>query len=438
VPWGWLEWAVLAQTLFPAMLFVPGMTKVRVLTRVGAFSIALLAMAATFLAGHSRPGMRSFPAFPWIAGCAIWYVAAVLHPTTNSLLSGLACMGLNLAVMSPVFWAASSVRSPRQIERLMTMLLLCNAASSLVGIGQVFRPERFNPPEVADYGKINKEDLKVVNEDGTEIYRPPGLSDTPAMAAKSGLIAGVVGIGWALMPIAWWKRLISLGLGFAGVIVIYFSQTRLMLMVQTLGLIAMFVVLLLRRDFRKAAVMGAAGTLIFFGAIAYVTRVGGEGVLKRFQEISDNGVVTATQNNRGMFIEYALTYLLPEYPVGAGLGRWGMTYEYFGDHNAGPERRQLWPEIQIGGWVCDGGAPLLFAYGTAIVLALLDSVRIALRSKDERLASWATVVVGLDLAIAVCAFGDPTFVTPLGVLFWVLGASLHAADCRSRAELARQ
>ena len=42
-PWGWLEWFVVLQTFIPAILFVPGMSRLRVFTRVAAYAIALVA-----------------------------------------------------------------------------------------------------------------------------------------------------------------------------------------------------------------------------------------------------------------------------------------------------------------------------------------------------------------------------------------------------------
>jgi hypothetical protein len=49
-------------------------------------------------------------------------------------------------VFSPAFWAASALKSSKQLGRLMTIMLICNGLSALVGLGQVFRPQTFNPP----------------------------------------------------------------------------------------------------------------------------------------------------------------------------------------------------------------------------------------------------------------------------------------------------
>ena len=57
--------------------------------------------------------------------------------------------------------------------------------------------------------------------------------------------------------------------------------------------------------------------------------------------------------------------MLYEYPLGAGLGRWGMAAGYFGTAGA----PGLWAEIQITGWMIDGGVIMIVVYGGAIVMS---------------------------------------------------------------------
>ena len=69
-----------------------------------------------------------------------------------------------------------------------------------------------------------------------------------------------------------------------------------------------------------------------------------------------------------MFLSYTLQELLYEYPFGAGIGRWGMMSAYFGE----PTNWQfpaLWAEIQLTGWLYDGGVLLWICYAGAIVTA---------------------------------------------------------------------
>ena len=119
-------------------------------------------------------------------------------------------------------------------------------------------------------------------------------------------------------------------------------------------------------------------------------------------------------------------------PLGCGLGRWGMMYVYFGDHNAPRERAALWAEVQITGWAYDGGYPLLIAYMLAALLALADSLRIALRCRDPDVAFWAAVITACNFGTLTLILSYPAFVSPVGAQFWLLSAALHAADRRAR------
>ena len=76
---------------------------------------------------------------------------------------------------------------------------------------------------------------------------------------------------------------------------------------------------------------------------------------------------------RGVQLETTFTEMLYQYPLGAGLGRWGMAGGYFG--TAG--QPGLWAEIQIAGWMIDGGVPMIFLYGGAIVVGALAQFRLA-------------------------------------------------------------
>ena len=64
---------------------------------------------------------------------------------------------------------------------------------------------------------------------------------------------------------------------------------------------------------------------------------------------------------------------------------------------------------------------------------MVDSVRIALTSKDRDLGFWAAVVVASNLSILASCLSFVTFAAPIGIQFWLLSAALHAADVRSRA-----
>ncbi len=429
VPWGWLEWTILSQTLLPALLFVPGMSAVRIVTRVGVYAIALLAWVALLIKGRRPPG-GGHPSTPWLLAASVWLVLSLANPGLNSPASGLAQIVVNLAILAPAFWGASALISRRQVGRVMAILLLCNSASALMGIGQVLRPNTFNPPDIRFIeGMTDAENQSYEGANGQMIMRPCGLTDSPGIGASSaGLMAALLGVGWTLRPMATWKRLGSLGLAMAGLILIYFSQVRVMLLILVGSLATLMGLMAVQRQFRKLTQMGAACALIFVASLAWVASVGGEGALARFQELLEEDPTKTFDKNRGNFLTHTFAVIVPDYPLGAGLGRWGPMHAYFGDKRISRERGQIWVEIQITGWAVDGGVPLMVVYVVALGFALYDLGRIALRSRDPDIAYWAAVVFALDLGIVVSSLGMPTFVIPLGLQFWVLAAAVSAAD----------
>jgi hypothetical protein len=437
VGWGWLEWILLGQTALPALMFVPGLTALRPATRVASFAVSLLAWLALVAGGGRGPDPRGFPAAPWLKAVAAWMVLSILHPTTNSLAAGAAQAAMSLAVLAPAFWAPAALASHRQITRLMAILLACNAASALIGIAQFYYPNRFNPPVVATNG-VSAEELSYETTDGRKVLRPCGLTDVPGGACGAGMIATVAGLGWSLRPLAPWKRLASLGLAVVGVAVICFSQTRSALITGVVMLLVFWALLMARRDWRKATLLGLGGGLVVVAALVWVTRVGGEALRERFRTLVTADPGNLYYRHRGFFVEDVFTRLIWDYPLGAGLGRWGQAYNYFGDPAAGPTAGALWAEVQWAGWALDGGIPLLVAYTTALAVALASSARIALRCRDEALAYWATVICAMSAGIVIQCFGYTPFISPGGVQFWILVAALHAADRRARAVGSRQ
>ena len=66
-----------------------------------------------------------------------------------------------------------------------------------------------------------------------------------------------------------------------------------------------------------------AGVVVLAG-FGWAVSVGGDAIYDRFFNIAESGVVQTFQESRGFFLEYTLRETLFEYPLGAGLGRWGM------------------------------------------------------------------------------------------------------------------
>jgi hypothetical protein len=415
------------------LLFVPGASAVRSLLRISAYAAGLLVWAAVVVRGRRGPGATSddFPARPWLAFSAGWLLLSVAHPNSYSVVAALAQAMLYLAVMSPAFWGHRVLDAHRQLDRVMVLLFACNALSALVGMAQVYRPQTFNPPVIpALNNKYQGEDLMIQTPDGRKVLRPCGLTDSPGGASAAGSTAAIIGLCLAVRPVGLLRRLASLALALVGVAVIYYSYIRLTLIMVLICLAVVWVFLLLRRRYAQAAQLAVGGALALAGALAWAVRSLGGGVLTRFVSVVGTGEGPTGYSSRAFYVQEALGKVLWEHPLGYGMGWWGQIYAMFGTLG---KISPVWVEVMIPAWVYDGGFPLLLGYGGAVAVALYDSARIALTSRDGDVQFWAAVVVALNASVAVSCLSYVAFVAPLGVNFWLLAAVLHAADRQSRA-----
>jgi hypothetical protein len=400
---------------------------------VSAFGISLMAWVALSLWGQPAVG-RKFPAQAWLFASGVWLALEIFHPTTNTLLAGLAGCLLNVAILLPAYWATSGVITAQRVGRVMLLLFLTNAAGALLGIAQFYQPDRFNPPVIPllEMNPQNKHDMSFVTADGRRVLRPCGLTDTPGGAGASGAIAALVGLAWALSPMPWWKRLIGFGLTTVGIASILLGQARVVLVGQIISYAVLGALLVLQKDYRRLSLMGVAGALIVVLAVAWVVREGGEGVMKRYYSLIEDKPAEVYGQSRGGFLRHTFEEVMWTWPLGGGLGRWGMVNYYFGDKSVPYDRGgSYWVEIQWTGWAIDGGIPLMIMYPMAILMAMLSMLKIALRSRDRELAFWAAVLCALGLNTVAGGFVGCPFISPLGMQFWVLTAMVHAAGERA-------
>ena len=430
IPWGWLEWYILLQNLIPGLLYVPGLSSVRVLTRVAAYVIAPLAWGLLVSRGRRAPGDATFPARPWLIFCVIWLALEIFHPNSYSLIAAAAQVTLYVSVLSPAFWAPSALNSSKQLGRVMAVLFLCNALSATLGMAQVFRPQTFNPPIIQGMkGGDEREVIHTVTDDGRRIMRPCGLSDSPGMASAAGVAAALLGLSWSLRPIAVWKRLACGVLAFLGVAVIYYSQVRSAILMLAICVAAMTVLFTIQKNFKQAIMLASGGTTMVVGALLWVARSGGSAFLERFLTLIEGDPSKLMHQSRGHFIEQAFNEYLWDYPLGYGMGWWGMVNAIFGRPD---QPSPMWCEVMWPGWIIDGGAPLLIAYVVALGMAMADTLRIAWTSKDRDVAFWAAVIVSFNLSLLASTFSFVPFISAIGIQFWLLSATLHAADARAR------
>jgi hypothetical protein len=133
--------------------------------------------------------------------------------------------------------------------------------------------------------------------------------------------------------------------------------------------------------------------------------------------------------NRGMFLEQTFLELLPQFPLGGGLGRWGMMNAYFGSASSG-----LWVEIQWTGWLLDGGLLLIVAYTVAIAVTLRQAFVVALARDGRPIASWAPLVAAYGVGVFALTFNSTPFIGTPGIEFWLINAAFFQA---ARADTSR-
>jgi hypothetical protein len=422
-----LEGFLAVEFLCQLALLVPALNvgPLRVVWRMGVFVLSIA------LIGLLRGKRRAAPA----AVAAFWVMALItlelFHPDGNTVLAVLAQWAMYLAVLAPLFWMPRLDISPRMLRRVLLLYWGFYSISAAVGLLQVYYPNRFQPqisPFIAALGE-NVAGLKITLANGAVIFRPQGLTDTPGGAATAGMWAVLFGLGFVLTIPAGRLQPLKRGLFLASMLVgvscIYLSQVRVLLVVVEVWMLALLVFLMWRRRWRQFTLMALMGTMIAGGAWLMARRVGGSSMVERVATVAGarNTQHTFVQE-RGFFIRETLNTLIPEYPLGAGLGRWGMMNSYFGD-NTNPARGRVYVEIQWQGWVLDGGVPLLLAYLALLAVAMTSLWRVARRPGP--IAVWALLCLAYDVAMVALSFDYTPFTAELGLEFWFVNALVLAA-----------
>jgi hypothetical protein len=355
----------------------------------------------------------------------------LFHPETSSLTAGVAHTAVYFAVMAPLFWAPEFVKTPEQIARILWILLLCSGANAVVGVLQVYDPGRWLPAEFSRVVTATEEGLGAVTyigAQGQRIVRPPGLFDTPGAVAGPAMFAALLGLVFAVSSIPAWKRGLSLAIAGAGLAAIYLSQVRVSL-VATVVMMGVYVFASLRQGrAARATSFGILAGAIVVVSLAGAVALGGAAITDRVNSLFASDPLSVYQGARGDQLSFTFFDLLFQYPLGAGLGRWGMAAGYFGSAN--PTSGAIWAEIQFTGWMIDGGVLMVFAYMGALVVTTLSEWRIAQATQYPRLAVCAAVILAANLGPAIMVISFTPFVAQVGIQYWFLAGALHGVACR--------
>jgi hypothetical protein len=101
---------------------------------------------------------------------------------------------------------------------------------------------------------------------------------------------------------------------------------------------------------------------------------------------------------------------------------------YFGSFTR--DNDAIWAEIQLTGWMIDGGILMIALYAGALVVTAFTEYRVAITTRYPRLAQCAAVVLAANLGTAALIFSFTPFVTQVGIQYWFLAGALHGVAQR--------
>jgi hypothetical protein len=423
----WFYAYLLIQIACQLALLVPTLATARIVFRVAAFgsSLAFLLLVRGRSSGSALE--RTL-----LAACLGILALSALNPEGGGLLASFAQWTFHLAIVAPVFWGSRLHVSPRAFEKIVLILWAFATASAFAGVLQAVFPGRFQPSFstlLAERGPTYVSAMSIQLASGEWVLRPMGLTDIPGGAASGGLYAVLLGVGVILARPFPAARVLGIVAAVAGMTCLYLSQVRSMVLMVGICLIALVAVLAFaNRLGRMVTVLSIGGALAFVG-FATAFSLGGSSMSDRLQTLTQDSPTAVYYRNRGIFLEHTFVELIAEYPLGAGLGRWGMMTSYFGEPS-----RALWAEIQWTGWLYDGGLLLIVLYPVAVVATLWQALRIARRHARGEIGIWAALVAAYDVGTIALLFSYPVFMSTGGLEFWLLNTALMRAAAAEEGE----
>jgi hypothetical protein len=419
--WGLPECVAVAQVAGPALLYLPGSQAFRAPLRVSVFALSLFGLVWCV----RRPRLtRPHPSWILLLMAALYMTIMILHPATNTKMAAFAQIGMHLAVAAPLFWGPDYFRGDfRRLLRVLTILWVLNGASTVVGILQVRDPDTWMPKEFTAAIKMYNQKMLMYQyqaADGTTAIRPPGLGDAPGAACGAGMFVALVGVAYLGLPVSLLRKLLGLGMGVAGIVVIFLSHVRSSLVV-VVGCAVVYSIIMIAQG-RLRTVLGLAICLVGCGACAffYAELYGGKSTVDRFATlVAEDPLKVYEKSSRLGMVVGAFDTTLIEFPLGAGLGRWGMMRKYFGTEN-NVDSPEIWAEVQFVAWVLDGGAVLLALYLIALTAAIQRMIRSSFWHHSMQLRQWGAVVIMLSAGPIAFLFSYCPFYSQMGMTFWLL------------------
>lgn len=420
-----LETFIAVQYLLNGALLLPGTQPIRFIIRAAPYLLSLSLLLWSLGRKSKAP---SPPGSIWMRLALLVLLLGLLHPDTQSV-AGMAQLALQLAIVAPVFWAARLVTAEAALLRLLRFLFLCSAIGSVVGILQIYYPQTFLPAEFSSAaGASWLNSLTFKSSSGEFLVRPPGLTDLPGGAAVAASFAAILGLAFgASSRTRLWLRFAFLGGAGVGIAVLYLTQIRSLVVTTFLAILLLAAFSVCQRRAWSTGWLAGASVVLILGAFAWAVAIGGEAVRARFLEMADHGLAESFQSSRGWFWQYTFGEGVEQYPFGAGLGRWGMMNAYFAQPD-NPGSQSLWAEIQLTGWLFDGGVALWILYCGGLITSMLFAARVACAlSYGQAVPFAAACIFAMNCTVIGASFAGPAFNTSLGMQYWLLIATLYGA-----------
>ena len=224
----------------------------------------------------------------------------------------------------------------------------------------------------------------------------------------------------------------SFALGVIGVAAVYLSQVRTSLLI--MGAMMLFyvgILWIIQKQRTRAIVFLGMATVLVTILFSFTVARAGRVSFRRFEALAGNPVSVYYNAGRGEQLQNGFTDLLPSYPLGAGLGRWGMMRLYFGDE-ANVDSPLIWAELQFPAWILDGGIILMCVYCLALITTTVYELRITKFANDSILRSVVPLIAAANLGTLALVFGFTPFTTQLGMQYWFLAGALHGVAQATR------
>jgi len=430
-----LEYFVALEIICQLALLSSTLAPFRVFFRTSVFGVSL--MLFFLLPGHGKQHPAAKTAFFVMVVLAV----SMLNPGVNSETAAAAEFGLYLAVLAPLFWVSRVRIDVAEMRRVLFILWGFQVVSSVFGVLQVYFPARFQfavSSVVQGQGAGYLAMQHFQNAYGVSVYRPMGLTDTPGGAAAAGFFAVLFAAAFFLLDQRRWMQIMSTGAMLVGMVAIYLSQLRVMLVMEMVCMLAFLTVMSWRAarvsnprlgrriGSKRLAYLTGLMALAAVGGFTWAVGVGGTAITDRVNSLTAENPGEVYQKNRGQFLIYTIDEVLPNYPLGAGPGRWGMMFYYFGDPG-NTKNPGLWAEIQWTGWLYDGGVALVLVYTLGIALAFRVAYKVALNERSGELATLAAVIFAYNVGVLAATFDSCFFIGGGGLDFWMLNALLFNA-----------